>query len=548
MSLGGSPGLRWPAVLLVLAAGLAHALSMAWPFAFPLPGLSTGQASGGLQVASLAVLVWQLEDARSARQGLRLGWLFATAMLAGTFWWLFISMHRYGGLPAALAAVAVLTLAGLLALYYAAAAAAYVRFAPLSKLGRALFFAGLWLLAELARVVLFTGFPWGEGGYAHVDGWARPLAAWVGVHGLTWLAAAVAAGLALLLPAALEAGRSARRSDANQGRKAQALMVPIALIAAAWCLASLPPSSALSHVAGAPERPPLSVTLLQGNIPQDLKFQPGTGLGDALRFYGEQLVAAKTDLVVLPETALPLLPQQLPDGYLARLQTRFGSGQQAALIGMPLADGAGYSNSVVGLAPGVVPYRYDKHHLVPFGEFIPPFFQWFIRMMNIPLGDFKRGALGQAAFEWRGERLAPNICYEDLFGEELGKNFQDPARAPTLLVNVSNIAWFGNTVAIDQHLHISRLRALEFARPMLRATNTGATVVIDAKGAVTYALPRHTRGVLVAEVRGVDGLTPYARWVPVFGLWPWVLLGALSLAAAVWARRRTGAAHGRPAA
>ncbi len=528
----------------MLAAGLAHALSMAWPFAFSLPGLSTGQASGGLQVASLAVLVWQLEGARSARQGLRLGWLFATAMLAGTFWWLFISMHRYGGLPAALAVLAVLTLAGLLALYYAVGAGAYVRFAPRSKLGRGLLFAGLWLLAELARVVLFTGFPWGEGGYAHVDGWARPMAAWVGVHGLTWLAAAVAAGLALLLPAAL----TAQRLDASQGSKARAWMSLIVLLTAAWGLASLPPSSSLSHLASATERSPLSITLVQGNIPQDLKFQPGTGVRDALRFYGEQLLAAKTDLVVLPETALPLLPQQLPDGYLARLQARFGTGEQAALVGMPLTDGAGYSNSVVGLAPGAAPYRYDKHHLVPFGEFIPPFFQWFIRMMEIPLGDFKRGALGQPAFEWRGERLAPNICYEDLFGEELGKSFKDPARAPTLLVNVSNIAWFGNTVAIDQHLHISRLRALEFARPMLRATNTGATVVINAQGEVTHSLPRHTRGALVAEVRGIDGLTPYARWVPVLGLWPWIWLGALSLAAAVWARRRTGASPRRPAA
>jgi apolipoprotein N-acyltransferase len=544
-------GLRWPAALLVLLAGLVHALSMAWPFSAPwaLPGLAPGQASGGLQVASLAVLVWQLERARTPGQGLRLGWWFALAMLAGTFWWLFISMHRYGGLPAALAVVAVLTLAGLLALYYAAAAGLYTRFAPRSVLGRAFLFAGLWLLAELARVALFTGFPWGEGGYAHVGGWARPLAAWVGVHGLTWLAAAVAAGLALLLFQAVASLQASERPPSGRGApRARVWLGLIALLIAALGLAGLPPSAALSPQRSAAERPPLSVTLVQGNIPQDLKFQPGTGVSDALRFYGDQLLGAQTSLVVLPETALPLLPQQLPDGYLARLQSRFGSGEQAALIGMPLADGAGYSNSVVGLAPGAAPYRYDKHHLVPFGEFIPPFFQWFIRMMNIPLGDFKRGPLGQAPFDWRGERLAPNICYEDLFGEELGMSFKDPARAPTLLVNVSNIAWFGNTVAIDQHLHISRLRALEFARPMLRATNTGATVVINPQGEVTHALPRHTRGALVAEVRGVNGLTPYARWVPVWGLSPWVLIGGLSLASAFVAKRRAGTSRRIPAA
>jgi predicted amidohydrolase len=223
---------------------------------------------------------------------------------------------------------------------------------------------------------------------------------------------------------------------------------------------------------------------------------------------------------------LPLLPAQLPPGYWDAIEQRFASGQQAALIGLPIGTAQeGYINAVIGLKPGAPAYRYEKHHLVPFGEFVPPFFQWFIRMMNIPLGNFNRGPLVQSALEWQGERLAPNICYEDLFGEEIGAQFKDAARAPTVLVNVSNIAWFGNTVAIDQHLNISRMRALEFARPMLRATNTGATVVIDAQGRVTHSLKRHTRGALVAQVQGADGLTLYARWVSRFGLTPWWLLG-----------------------
>ncbi|MFM7342965.1 MAG: nitrilase-related carbon-nitrogen hydrolase, partial [Betaproteobacteria bacterium] len=170
-------------------------------------------------------------------------------------------------------------------------------------------------------------------------------------------------------------------------------------------------------------------------------------------------------------------------------------------------------------------------HLVPFGEFIPPLFRWFVDLMNIPLGDFKRGAIGQVSFEWMGERLAPNICYEDLFGEELGARFADPAHAPTIFVNVSNIAWFGDTVAIDQHLQISRMRALEFGRPMVRATNTGATAVIDAQGRVTAMLPPHTRGTLEAAVQGSEGLTVYARVVAQAGLglaYALVLLGVLA--------------------
>ncbi|HZY16570.1 MAG TPA: apolipoprotein N-acyltransferase, partial [Ramlibacter sp.] len=282
----------------------------------------------------------------------------------------------------------------------------------------------------------------------------------------------------------------------------------------------------------------ISVSLLQGNIPQDEKFEGGTGIPLALDWYQRQIAQAPGSLVVAPETAIPLLPAQLPEGYLEGVRAGLLRSGQAALVGVPLGSmEAGYTNSVLGLGPGDAGYRYDKHHLVPFGEFIPPLFKWFTRMMNIPLGDFHRGAVGQPSFHWQGQRLAPNICYEDLFGEELGARFADPAAAPTIFVNLSNIGWFGDTVAIDQHLQISRMRALEFERPMVRATNTGATVIIDRFGQVTHALPRYTRGVLTGEVEGGSGLTPYAFWVARLGLLPlWGLV--LAAAALGWATRR----------
>jgi apolipoprotein N-acyltransferase len=160
-------------------------------------------------------------------------------------------------------------------------------------------------------------------------------------------------------------------------------------------------------------------------------------------------------------------------------------------------------------------------------------------MMNIPLGDFQSGGLAQAPFVWQGQRIAPNICYEDLFGDEIGANFRNEADAPTILLNVSNIAWFGDSVAIDQHLAISRMRALEFQRPMVRATNTGATVVIDHRGRVTHQLPRLTRGVLEADVEGRVGLTPYAFWVSRFGLWPLWGMALLVTASTMVLRRRS---------
>lgn len=512
-------------LVIVLIAGCAHALSMAWPFSF---GPTQGAPLGWLQVLALALLAAQLDGCRSWRRAAWLGGLFATAMLCATFWWLYISLHVYGGLAAPLTVLAVVLLAAFLGLYYAAAAAVFVMLAPARRAMRALVFAALWLLAELARVRFFTGFPWGEGGYAHVDGWARPMASWVGVHGLTFLAAFVAAALAFCV-------RAGRRG----------WLAGLALVILATALARAPVQGVPAFLSPETQQPgTLAVTLLQGNIPQDEKFQSGTGVVDALRWYGKELREAKGALVVAPETALPLLPEQLPEGYWDALQSRFASGKQAALIGVPLGSyEAGYSNSVMGLKPAPAgtaaappPYRYDKHHLVPFGEFVPPGFRWFIDLMHIPLGDFNRGAVGQDSFDWQGQRLAPNICYEDLFGEELGARFADPALAPTMFVNVSNIGWFGNTVAIDQHLQISRMRALEFSRPMIRATNTGATVIIDHLGEVTHALPRHTRGTLVGEVQGRNGITPYAWWVARYGLWPLWALG-LALAGLALLRR-----------
>ena len=528
----------WPPVAMVVA-GLAHAASMGSPW--------DGQPVGWLQLVALGTLAWQLHGCTTPRQGAWLGWLFATAWLCGTFWWLYVAMHTYGGLAAPLAAIAVFALAGMLALYYAGACAIFLTLfaglAPISKAWNATVFAALWMLAEMARGIWFTGFGWGAAGYAHIDG-LGVFAKYIGAYGLAALAAFLAClGAGWLRGSVAPSAQLAPAQPASPRPRTAGLAVRVgALVLVAALGAHLLPR--IVHQEFSSAGATLEVALLQGNIPQDEKFQPGTGVADALRWYAGQMGETQASLIVAPETAIPLLPQQLPAGYWETLGKPFVAGRQAVLFGVPLGSfEAGYTNSVVAIKPEsgaawplTVPqpgqaYRYDKHHLVPFGEFIPPLFKWFTRMMDIPLGDFNRGAIGQASFEWQGQRLAPNICYEDLFGEELGARFIDPAKAPTIFVNVSNIGWFGKTIAIDQHLNISRMRALEFERPFIRATNTGDTAIIDHTGHVAQALPRHTRGVLLGKVQGrtgsgsSGGITPFAWWVSRFGLWPLWIFG-----------------------
>ena len=469
-----------------------------------------------LQLICVGALAWRVA-ASDAKRAALLGLLFGTAWLCAGTWWLFISMHRYGGLPAWMAALAVLGLSMFLSLYLAAAMALFVRWRAQRPVRNALLFAALWLLAELARGVIFTGFPWVASGYAHVDAPLAKLAPWVGVYGIGFAAAALAAWAAFALRA------PTRRWIGLAG----SVLILVVLAFASPLRFSQPTST-------------LSITLLQGNVPQEEKFAT-EHQGAALEWHVTNLLAAKTDLVVAPETAVPFLPQQMPAEFWPSLKAHFAGGRSHALFGVPLGDeDAGYTNSAVGFAPGrASEYRYDKQHLVPFGEFIPWGFKWFTRLMDIPLGDFNRGAVNAPSFVVNGERVAPNICYEDLFGEELAARFADESSAPTMFANLSNIGWFGETIAIDQHLHISRLRALEFERPMLRATNTGATVIIDHLGHVTRALQPHTRGVLEGTVQGRTGLTPFAWWAGRFGLWPLMVLALLVLVFAYSTTRHT---------
>ena len=483
--------------LYALAIGLGGMQAMA--LSYPVDGA----VSPLLQITSMMGLLRITQN----KHAFRTTWLYATTWLCASVWWLFIALHQFGQLPAVLSVLAIFLLCGGLSLYYACAVKLYAwSRSALPPMLQALMFAAAWTAAEMARAQWFTGFPWAAVGYAHVDGLLSGLSSYTGVYGVGFAAAWVSA---VTVAAWMSGDKHIRR------------------IAILGFTVALPVSMPV------PENVPgLSVALLQGNIAQNEKFTAARQ--QAIEWYKQGLQSSHTQLSVLPETAIPYFKSELPGKTWEDLTEKFQSGEQAAIIGIPTRDGVnGYGNSAIGLGMDGGTTQYDKHHLVPFGEFTPASMRWFTNMLKLGFADFNRGPQDAPAFAWKGNRLAVNICYEDLFGEELAKRFvSHPEGIPTVLVNISNIAWFGDTVVVRQHLNIARMRSLEFKTPSIRATNSGGTAIINAHGVITHQLPPYTQGILYGEVAAQPGVvTPFAYWAGHWGLKPlWLICLGIMLA------------------
>jgi apolipoprotein N-acyltransferase len=284
---------------------------------------------------------------------------------------------------------------------------------------------------------------------------------------------------------------------------------------------------------------PISVKLVQANVPQDAKFT-AAGLVRAFEDHWTLMQGPRADLVALPESVFPVPLGFVPVEALDALRAYAREHRSGVIFGVFIEEPRGaYFNSAVGWAPNASTWqRYSKQHLVPFGEFIPWGFRWFVDLMQMPIGDQQRGGPDQPPMELAGQRIAVNICYEDLFGHVIRRAWQDPERAPTIMLNMSNLAWFRDSIALPQHLQISRMRALETQHPMLRATNTGATAIVDARGAVIAQLPLQTAGVLDATVQGMQGTTPFIRFGNAPALLLALLFGAAAVAVERWSRGR----------
>ena len=456
-------------------------------------------------------LLWQDATPRSAAWR---GFLFTGGtFLAGTYW-LYHSIHLVGGAPLWIAAFLMLGLVAIMGSYTAALGYAVARWGAASGARRWLLLlpAG-WVLVEWFRGWFLSGFPWLALGYTQLETPLAGLAPVAGVYG-TSLAVALLAGA---LVALLIGGRGARIA-------AVATITTIGIAAVS-----------LGRVEWTEARGTrLEVALVQGAVPQSMKWEPGQR-ERTLDLYAQlSMPHLGAGIIVWPEAALPALESDLRD-YLETLQATARAQGSDVVMGLLRRDrttGA-FHNSMVAL--GATEQWYDKRRLVPFGEFfpVPAAVRDWLRLMNLPYSDFVPGARDQAPLAAGGETLAPTICYEDAYAsEQLAL-----ARRSTLLVNVTNDAWFGDSTAPHQHLDISRMRSLETGRPMLRATNDGVTALIAHDGALLGTLPQFQPGVLTGTVEPRTGLTPYVR----FGNAPVLVLVALGLVAGLWRPRRGGA-------
>jgi apolipoprotein N-acyltransferase len=496
--------MRWP-----------DSAPMRWVAAFLLGAASVAAFAplGGFPVAWIAFGgLYALLCPLAARRGCigeaaLIGWMFGLGVFLAGVSWIFVSLSTFGGMPAPIAAFATLVFCAAMALYPALAGALFARLAPPAGWRRGLVFAALWTLAEWLRGWLLTGFPWLSAGYSQTP--PSPLAGVapiVGVYGVSLLTAFTGVLLA-------EASFCGQRRGA---RLAAGCALAVTLLAGV---------ALSSHGWTTPRGEALRVASLQGNVAQDDKWRPEK-LTESLYAYYSLMRDNPASLTVLPEAALPMFLGEVPQDYLDAMSQLAARRDGDLVFGVVTGDRSRYANSAVSLGASGE-QRYDKAHLVPFGEFTPPGFAWFMGMLRIPMSAFTPGEENQAPLAVGGQKIAVSICYEDAFGEAIIRVLPEA----TLLLNISNMAWFGDSLAPAQHLQIARMRALETGRMALHATNTGMTAIIGADGVVQAALPPDTRAALTGGVRAYTGSTPYVRW----GNGPVV---AASLLFLLFARRR----------
>ena len=495
-------------LLLAFAAGGVSVLAFAPFYLWPVA------------IVSLFFLFALWHRAATAWHSFLIGYAWGLGLFIFGVPWIYVSLHVYGSMPAVLAGIATFLFCCYLAIFPALAGALQRRlvmtFGISAVASLLLVMPACFVIWEVIRGWFFSGFPWLVAGYSQTPGGPAfpPLIGYapiIGAFGISWLLA-LTTGVCVLLT----------RTAAGIVLSRRGRLVAASTVLAVWAIGGVLHQVSWSVPSGAP----LTVALLQGNVEQSLKWRDDQREA-ALENYRQLVVATKARLIILPETALLVL-SDAPADYLAALKRHSVSNGGDVIIGVTIVERGTSSNNSYSVTNSAItlgsspPQRYDKQHLVVFGEFIPPYLSWVYHWLKIPFGSMTAGRIDQKPLQIAGHAVAVNICYEDAFGAEIVRQLPQAE----LLVNISNMAWFGNLFAADQQAQFSQMRALETGRWILRSTNTGVTAAINEKGQIVKALPQFVRGALEIEAQPRTGSTPYVLWKD------WLIWGLLLLALA----------------
>ena len=476
--------------------------------------LSSFEQASWLQIIALAWF-WNYLDKhnfQASRKQAKLGWAFGFGYFSLGLWWLYISLHDVGGMPAIQAIGGVLLLSGFLALFPSFAVWLGTRFHYRSY--SAISWAAAWTFSEWLRGHILTGFPWIGYGDSQVSGPFMGIIPIFGSLGATFAVLWTAHQLGSI------------RRHFFKSISSVALLILICSL-----LEGIQYTQAVGKL--------LEVRLVQGNFLESMHFNPEK-IRTQINFYTQSLTSRNTDLVITPETAFPIPADNLPVGLTEQLQDYAKKNQTHLLTGIIGKVGDKYSNRAMNINPNGSIYTYDKEHLVPFGEYVPFGFRWFTNAIEAPLSDFARGGKEQdnLVIQRPNEidlHAAITICYEDVFGDELAYRLRHAKNDTNLLINMTNLAWFGHSQAPEQQLRLSRLRSLETGLPGVRATNTGVTAFINSEGKVVQRLAEFKQDSLVGSLQARTGKTPYVRW----GDWPLLYISLLILAISTIRLRRS---------
>jgi apolipoprotein N-acyltransferase len=483
---------RGQTFLLLFSSGALLPLALApfnfWPIAIPC----------------IAVLFYKLQH-QSLKQAIVKASVFGFAMFFAGVSWVYVSIHEHGFIPAPLALLATTLFCLFLALLFALPFALSALI-PQRSSSWLLGLPAIWVLSEWFRSWIFTGFPWLYAGYSHTDTW---LSGWAPIGGVMWLSFITALAAATL--AQIGQTLIGRKQPIQVGVKISCLLL-VALTTSGYLLQSVTWTQETGKK--------LSVVLIQPNTDQNKKWSASERQSILDQLQEQTEPHWGVDLIVWPEAAIPATPKRV-SGFLIGMDKAAKVNQTALLTGIPTQDRSSgkYYNSVLAL--GAASGQYDKTRLVPFGEYVPleGLLRGLIRFFNLPMSSFSLGAQDQSLLTIAGEPMATAICYEIVYPDLVARI----SREATLLLTVSNDAWFGDSFAPQQHMQMARMRAIENAKPMLRGTSNGVTAIVDHRGKIEKQLEQFSAGELSGNITPRSGQTFFVQT----GSWPVVVMALL---------------------